>query len=202
MAARSALDVDPKTILDFIFLCGRLKTTKRTGWVNHRVDKPESIADHMYRMGVMAMLFDGDASIDRTRCIKMALVHDMAESIVGDITPDDPVTPEEKYRLEEAAMARIRDEMLGSSAVGAEMYALWREYEECATAEAQVVKDLDKFDMIVQAFEYERDQNRAGTLEDFFKSTRGRFKHPAVQRWVERLEATRAQNAADKSAPS
>ncbi len=34
------------------------------------------------------------------RCIKMSLVHDLAESLVGDITPLDGVSKEDKYRME------------------------------------------------------------------------------------------------------
>ena len=37
-----------------------------------------------------------------------------------------------------------------------ELISLWKEYEENVTPEAMVVKDLDKFEMIQQAFEYER----------------------------------------------
>jgi putative hydrolase of HD superfamily len=44
------------------------------------------LADHMYRMGMMSMIAS-DAGVDQTRCIKMSIVHDVAESIVGDITP-------------------------------------------------------------------------------------------------------------------
>ena len=62
-------------------------------------EKAESIADHMYRMSIMAQLID-DSSIDKNKCIKMALVHDMAEAITGDITPDDGISAEEKTRLE------------------------------------------------------------------------------------------------------
>jgi putative hydrolases of HD superfamily len=43
-------------------------------------------ADHMYRMGVMSLLAT-DSGVDTSRCIRMALVHDIAEAIVGDITP-------------------------------------------------------------------------------------------------------------------
>jgi hypothetical protein len=42
--------------INFLHLTQSLKTTPRTGWVNHGVDKPESIADHMYRMSLMAMV--------------------------------------------------------------------------------------------------------------------------------------------------
>jgi putative hydrolase of HD superfamily len=36
-----------------------MQVQKRTGWVKRGVDRPESIADHMYRMGLMAMLVQG-----------------------------------------------------------------------------------------------------------------------------------------------
>ena len=42
--------------INFLHITQALKTTPRTGWVNHGVDKPESIADHMYRMSLMAMV--------------------------------------------------------------------------------------------------------------------------------------------------
>ena len=37
----------------------RAQAQKRTGWVKRGVQGPESIADHMYRMGLMAMLVQG-----------------------------------------------------------------------------------------------------------------------------------------------
>ena len=43
------------------------QTTKRTGWVRSGVAGPESIADHMYRMGMMALLAR-DAGVDTNRC--------------------------------------------------------------------------------------------------------------------------------------
>jgi 5'-deoxynucleotidase YfbR-like HD superfamily hydrolase len=46
------------------------------------------------------------------RCVKLALVHDVAEAIVGDIAPCDGVPKEEKSRLEAAAMQTIKN-MLG-----------------------------------------------------------------------------------------
>ncbi|GMP88112.1 hypothetical protein CsSME_00040212 [Camellia sinensis var. sinensis] len=47
--------VPASSAIDFLSLCHRLKTTKRTGWVRRDVENPESIADHMYRMGLMAL---------------------------------------------------------------------------------------------------------------------------------------------------
>ena len=62
-----------------------------------------------------------------------------------------------------------------------------QEYENQETPEAKIVKDFDKFDMILQAFEYETEQDRLGSLEEFFKSTENVFKHPKIKSWVEEL---------------
>jgi hypothetical protein len=50
---------------------------------------------------------------------------------------------------------------------------LLQEYEDQKSAEAQFVKDLDRMDMVQQAFEYEQLEHRPGTLQEFFDSTRG-----------------------------
>ena len=58
----------PKQAVDFLTLLTRLKQTKRTGWVKRNVQGSESIADHMYRMGLMAMLVQGTA-YDHNKCV-------------------------------------------------------------------------------------------------------------------------------------
>ena len=74
--------------IDFLTLTRSLKTTKRTGWVMRGVHSPESIADHMYRMSLMSMIASfSDGRLDTNRCIQLALIHDLAEAKVGDITP-------------------------------------------------------------------------------------------------------------------
>ena len=145
----------PSNVMDFMSLVSKLKTTKRTGWINHGVHLPESIADHMYRMGLISFLVTDISNIDRDKCIKMSLVHDLAEAIVGDITPHDNVTREEKHNAERTAFRSICD-LLNNSEASQEMYKLWEEYEANMTLEARTVHEIDKFEMIVQAFEYEQ----------------------------------------------
>lgn len=62
-----------------------------------------------------------------------------------------------------------------SSAV--EVASLWHEYESCSSPEAQLVKDFDKLEMIIQAYEYEQAQSGM-KLQEFFDSTAGKFKTP------------------------
>ena len=75
--------------------------------------------------------------------------------MVGDITPHDGVSDHDKHQLEANAMQQMV-QMLNSSPEILEIQNLWKEYEEAKTPEALLVKDLDKFEMIVQAFEYEK----------------------------------------------
>lgn len=87
--------------LDFLRVVGQLKIVKRTGWVNSGIHLPESVADHMYRMAMCSFLIT-DATLDRARLMKLAVVHDLAEALVGDIVPHDTrYTKEQKRALEE-----------------------------------------------------------------------------------------------------
>lgn len=45
------------------------QTTKRAGWVRRGVSDPESIADHMYRMSVMALIAPDVPGADRDRLV-------------------------------------------------------------------------------------------------------------------------------------
>lgn len=85
----------------------------------------------------------------------MAIVHDLAEAIVGDIAPSSNVSKQEKFCLESEAMEHMASQ-LGHSKEALEIQALWLEYEHATTPESLFVKDLDKFEMIQQAFEYEK----------------------------------------------
>ncbi|KAI4893890.1 hypothetical protein NFI96_024329 [Prochilodus magdalenae] len=144
----------------------------RTGWVYRNVERPESVSDHMYRMAMMALTVQ-DTSINRERCMKLALVHDLAECIVGDIAPADNVSKAEKHRREKEAMVRITG--LLSEDLRKEMYQLWEasEYETQSSSEARLVKELDQLEMILQAHEYEKLEGRPGRLQEFFTSTEG-----------------------------
>ncbi|KAG6453190.1 hypothetical protein O3G_MSEX007996 [Manduca sexta] len=174
-------------ILEFLELVGRLKHVKRTGWVLCDIEDCESIAGHMYRMGMMTFLLtdkNNTTHLDVFRCLKIALVHDLAECIVGDLTPHCGVTPEEKHRREDEAMKKIA-ELTGFA--GDRMYELYKEYENQTTPEAKFAKDLDRYDMILQAFEYEKREKAPRKLQEFFTATEGKFNHPFIQSLVEEL---------------
>lgn len=86
--------------LELMHLVERLKLQKRTGWVRQGINLPESIADHMYRMAMLSLLSEEDDRLDIAKCVQMAVVHDLAEATVGDITPYDGISKAEKEKLE------------------------------------------------------------------------------------------------------
>ena len=66
---------------------------------------------------------------------------------------------------------------------------------------ALLTKDLDKFDMVVQAFEYEEKEKRFGDLEDFFRSTSSPelFKNPIIKMWDTELRIIRKSKVLEKT---
>ncbi|XP_008300651.1 5'-deoxynucleotidase HDDC2 [Stegastes partitus] len=189
MAASSS-----SNMLQFMKLIGQLKRVPRTGWVYRKVQNPESVSDHMYRMAMMSLTIS-DPTLDKHRCMKLALVHDMAECIVGDIAPADNVSKAEKHRREEEAMQRLSG--LLPDGLKQEIFGLWEEYETQSSAEARLVKQLDLLEMILQAHEYEELEGAPGRLQEFFNSTAGRFQHPDVLQLVGALNEERGRHMTD-----
>ena len=103
-------DTQLRDLLAFILKVSELTRLKRTGWIRSGIRDPETVAGHMFRMAVMALLLEAEnsnASILNGTSVIVSLVHDMAECIVGDLVPDDPITPEEKHKQETAAMKTL-----------------------------------------------------------------------------------------------
>lgn len=142
-------------LLKFSSAVGDLKHTPRMGWVYKGVPDSEQVTGHAYRMAMIALfVLDEIPGCDKNKVVQLCLVHDFAECIVGDITPHDNIPVEVKHEKESQAikslaslLSRPKEEFLNK---------LYEEYEAKETIESQVTKDLDLFDMIHQAFEYEK----------------------------------------------
>jgi len=117
VASANVDDVLAKNNIDFLMIARGLKTTERTGWVLQQAGpRIESVADHSWRIGLMAMIAASSSSssttattvsYDTNRCVKMALVHDLAEATVGDITPHCGVSDDDKHARELRAMTEM-----------------------------------------------------------------------------------------------
>ncbi|XP_076763256.1 5'-deoxynucleotidase HDDC2 [Xylocopa sonorina] len=180
--------MDIKKLQEFMELVGRLKHMKRTGWVLMDVPDPETIAGHMYRMAILSFLVDSKENLDKVKIMQMTLIHDLAECIVGDITPHCGIPPDEKHKREDKAMEEIC-KLLGDR--GPMILEMFREYERQESPEAKYVKDLDRLDLIMQAYEYEKRDNVPGKLEEFFVESTAKIAHPFIKELASEITATR-----------
>ena len=158
-------DVDIDTFIQSIF---RLKKIKRTGWlVKGKILNGESIADHSYSLSALCMVFSDILGLDTEKVMKMCIIHDLAESIIGDIMPGE-IPDKEKKMKENKVMKSILFSLPVS--VKIDYFGIWKEFLLNGSKEAQLVHKVDKLEMLLQAREYLLQGYPNRYLEQFFKS--------------------------------
>ena len=105
-------------------------------------------------MSVMAMVLSDIKNLNTEKIIKMSLLHDWAESKIGDFMPGE-VTNEEKSMLEDKAMAEILSIL--PDKIQNDYQNIWNDYSNNISLESKFVHQLDKLEMILQAKIYEKD---------------------------------------------
>lgn len=174
----------PKSsLIEFFLGAGRLKNIARTGWVNRGVKNPESIADHTFRMTLMAWFLGRGKNFDLLKLFKMALVHDLCEVYAGDATPHDrqvaagehlrditifdrwplrlPIAEKTKIAGSKKAKEHKALVVLISQLpeeLADEVYSLWEEYEDGLSREGVFLRQVDRVENVLQACEYEKEQ--------------------------------------------
>lgn len=126
-----------------------IHSLKRTGWINHKISNPESVAEHTYIVALMSLLLTPD-TINRDKAVNMALLHDIQETLTGDYTPEDQITPQEKAQKELQATKKIAKSLKKD-----EILAIFKEFEAKTSTESRWVKDLDRLDAVLLASYYD-----------------------------------------------
>jgi putative hydrolase of HD superfamily len=171
---------DDSNLDEFFKTVIKLKTVHRQGWKNKLgLQNPESVADHCYSMTVMAMILSDIKKLDTAKIIKMSLLHDLAETVTGDLTPDD-VSKTKKRELENLAMKNILQNL--SESLRTHYFDLWDEYQKNSTAEAQLLHQIDKLEMAVQASEYMKTGFAKNSFSSFFDSAKTVISDPDLQK--------------------
>ena len=132
--------------LEFITAAERLKDTVRSGWTSS--GQPDTVAGHSWRLCLMALVFHSwFPEADLARLLKICLLHDLGESIHGDIpAPEQPAAG--KSERERADLVEFLVPL--PEPLRQEFLALWDEYEAAASLEARLAKALDKLETILQ----------------------------------------------------
>ena len=170
--------VDWHNIIKFLEIAGILKRTPRTGWVNFGVYQPESVADHSFRTAVLCMLYADMHALDSLKLLRMALIHDLPEAIIGDLVPQQKTVNTKES--EENAVRQILNLL---PELQRENYlAVWNEYQEGKTKEAKAVRQLEKIEMALQAKEYEKFGSTNKSLKKFIRSAQDITEWPELKR--------------------
>ena len=146
--------MDPKKLVDLMVEAGKLKKLRRTGWVDSGVPRPESVADHSFRTALLSLVLADAERLDTMKVVRMALIHDLAEVTLGDLTPNQKLIRGEAHEIAEGEiMDKFMD--LLNDRVRELFLEAWEEYVAGESDEAVLVKDADKLEMVIQALEYE-----------------------------------------------
>ncbi|VFJ12571.1 HD domain-containing protein [Candidatus Nitrosocosmicus franklandus] len=140
----------------------RLKDLPRTGWLEKlKIKESESVASHTLLMIVILLFWTSKYPFSdnrKLRLINMILVHDLAESIVGDITPE-AMNATKKRKIEEEAFSFILSKFPQNN-LTKDFLSVWEEYNKHSSIDSKIVHLIDKIEMLLQAdFYFESRKN-------------------------------------------
>ncbi len=173
-----------KEAMQFYLYATKLKYKIRSGWdQNHwnvKSERLESIAEHVYGTSILAIALNSefDLGLNMEKVLKMIAIHEIGEVLIGDITPFDNITPEEKQEMEHKAMRDV----LGNLCQSDELFDLLMEFDEHKTKESQFTYLCDKMEADVQAKVYQ-DKGMQRELSD--QATNVVFKNDKAKKMVE-----------------
>ncbi len=140
-----------KNLLQFYLLATELKDKIRSGWKVWSIDREriESVAEHIYGTCILAISIDSQfkLEIDLHKVIMMLVLHEIEEIRIGDLTPFDKQTQEERRALGKQAV----EEVLNSLDKKVQYMELIEEFEEMKTKESLFAKMCDKLEADIQS---------------------------------------------------
>lgn len=165
-------------LFDFFYLVSELKKVPRSGWKNKvGIEHPESVADHSYGTAMIAMVLSDLYNLDTEKILKMALLHDLAESVTGDFMPDE-ISKENKKMAENDAMSEILSKTPEN--IAKHYLEVWNEYVKAETKESMLLHEIDKLEMAIQAIKYSAEGFSNEKLYQFIDSARNEIKSKEI----------------------
>ncbi len=145
-----------QNVINYYVICNRLKNVIRTGWKNWNVQREriESVAEHIFgvQMLAIAMKSEYEYDIDIMKVIFMLAVHELGETVIGDLTQFQ-IAKEEKEKIEHEAVHRILGDLLD----GAQIEELFLEFDAHNTKEAMFAYQCDKLECDLQSKLYDEE---------------------------------------------
>ncbi len=145
--------------LKFYLVTNCLKNIERTGWIYWNIPKKrlESIAEHIFGTCMLAIGIDSeyDLDIDINVVLKMLICHELEEIVIGDNTPFDSMTEEEKLDLGKKGVEVVLEDLIKKD----EYIALLDEFNEGESKNAKFAFYCDKLECVLQANVYDSTLN-------------------------------------------
>jgi len=164
---------------DIFLAAANLKKIQRQGWIDKlSINNPESVADHSYSMAIMGMIISDIENHNSEKILKMILLHDLAESEIGDYTPGE-IAIEKKNELENKAFLKIIKAL--PDTVKTQYETLWDDYQKNESSEAKIVHQLDRLEMALQAKIYQNDGHPKEKLKTFFETAENEITHTKLK---------------------
>jgi putative hydrolases of HD superfamily len=149
-------------VASFLFEMGHLKRVPRSGWLLLGVPQPETIAEHSFRVGMVGMALAAIEGADVGRTAALCLLHDAHETRIGDVP-----SVGRAYVTTAAPEAVSRHQTAGMPDAAAKAFQeLTAEFESGQTIEAQVARDADKLETLLQAVEYQAQGHDTGAWQE------------------------------------
>lgn len=143
-----------ENVINYYILCNKLKNVIRTGWKDWKVNREriESVAEHIYsvQMLALAMYSEYKYDIDIMKVITMLSIHELGETVIGDLTQFQ-ISKEEKEKLEHEAVHNILANLIS----GDEIEKIFLEFDEHKTKEALFAYECDKLECDLQCKLYD-----------------------------------------------
>ena len=133
-----------RTLITFLGRIEKLKCNTRHCFTT--TGRPESVAEHSWRLAVLALLIaDEYPDTDMDKVIKMCLVHDFGEAVTGDIPAF--LKNETHEATEKEAVLELLSPL--PDGIRDELGDLFREMYDCKTPEAKLWKALDNIEAVI-----------------------------------------------------
>lgn len=140
-------DNDLFSVLSFLKSAEPLKNTLRSAHTS--TGRTESTADHTWRLCLMALIFEDQYQhLDILKLIKLCIIHDLGETIGGDIPAVDQISGMKKSFQERRDMETLVSSL--PAALKENILNLWDEYNDVDSEEAQLAKAFDKLETLLQ----------------------------------------------------
>jgi len=173
-----------ESVLDFILEIGKLKRLPRLYWNLRGVKNPESVAEHIFTLLLMAWVFGKEKkNLHMNKLLKMAICHELSAVYTGDTTPYDRILPADNqqreevlkkmlrlskkekkwiffadYREEKKAIEKLTKKLRPS--LKKEILLLWREYRTKSSPEGYFLAQLNALAVLLQGILYEKEDKK------------------------------------------